>query len=123
MRVFGLFPKNADFFMPPYEWYNDSISVWTRKLGLKLVNYTSGTRSNADYTTPDMGLGYVDSETIMQSIFDFERESKSGLNGFVLLLHVGTDPNRTDKLYNRLDELVIQLKQRGYQFLSFKSVF
>jgi peptidoglycan/xylan/chitin deacetylase (PgdA/CDA1 family) len=122
MKEFGIRREDALFFMPPYEWYNDSISAWTKKLGLQLVNYTPGTRSNADYTTPDMGSRYVDSETVMQSIFNYERVSKSGLNGFILLLHVGTDAKRSDKFYYRLNELIINLKQRGYQFLSFRSV-
>lgn len=122
MREFGIRREQASFFMPPYEWYNDSISAWTNKLGLQLVNYTPGTRSNADYTTPDMGSRYVDSETIMQSIFNHERASKIGLNGFILLLHVGTDAKRTDKFYDRLNELITELKQQGYQFLSLRSV-
>ncbi|MBK8501645.1 MAG: polysaccharide deacetylase family protein [Saprospiraceae bacterium] len=120
MEEFGIHREDASFFMPPFEWYNDSISIWTKKLGFKLVNYTQGTRSNADYTTPDMDVRYVDSETIMQSILHFERES--GLNGFILLLHVGTDPGRTDKFYSRLDELISELRRRGYRFLSLKSV-
>ncbi len=39
-------------------WYNAQISAWTAERGLTLVNFTPGTRSNADYTTPDMGDRY-----------------------------------------------------------------
>jgi len=38
------------------------------------------------------------------------------LNGFILLVHFGTDERRTDKLYNRLDEIITELKRRGYSF-------
>ena len=110
-------------YLPAYEWYNDSISIWTNELGQQLVNYTPGTRSNADYTTPDMGARYVDSETIMQSIFQYEKKDPHGLNGFILLLHVGTDPQRTDKFYFRLPEMLDRLQGLGYQFLSFKNVY
>jgi endoglucanase len=122
MQKFGLSIKDAPLFMPPYEWYNDSISAWTRDLGLHLINFTPGTRSNADYTTPDMGNRYVDSETIMKSIFQYEKKDPSGLNGFILLLHVGTDSRRTDKFYNRLRELIAGLRGRGYEFQSLKEV-
>jgi len=108
--------EQATYFLPPYEWYNDTIANWTKQLGLELVNFTPGTRSNADYTFPEMGSKYVDSETVMQSILTYEQQEKDGLNGFILLLHIGTDPRRSDKFYNRLDEMVTTLKDRGYEF-------
>ncbi len=122
MENFGLNRQGSPFFMPPFEWYNDSISKWTNEFGCQLINFTPGTRSNADYTTPDMGSRYVDSATIMQSIFEYEDKSGTGLNGFILLLHVGTDPKRTDKFYHRLPELLYHLDESGYRFLSLKSV-
>lgn len=112
----GIGIKPAHYFLPPYEWYNDSIAAWTKKMGLQLVNYSPGTRSNADYTYPELGNKYVDSKTILQSIFDYEKQSANGLNGFILLLHIGTDPRRTDKLYNHLPELITSLKKLGYRF-------
>lgn len=123
MEEFGLRMEGSHYFMPAYEWYNDSISSWTHGLGHQLVNYTPGTRSNADYTTPDMASRYVDSEIIMQSIFQYEQKDPNGLNGFILLLHVGTDPRRTDKFYYRLPEMLDRLQGLGYQFLTFKNVF
>ncbi len=116
MREFGIEKEESYFFMPPYEWYNDSISIWTEELGLQLVNFTPGTRSNADYTTPDMGDRYVSSADIMKSIFSYERNNPTGLNGFILLLHVGTDSKRTDKFYYKLEELVSRLRTLGYRF-------
>ena len=58
---------------------------------------------------------YVSSEAILQSIKDYEAKDPAGLNGFILLLHVGVSPERTDKFYNRLDELLDWLKSKGYQ--------
>ncbi|KAA3630453.1 MAG: polysaccharide deacetylase family protein [Bacteroidetes bacterium] len=116
MVRFGIEKKDAPFYMPPYEWYNQQISDWTRELGLLLVNFTPGTRSNADYTTPDMGSRYISSQQIFENIINYERESTYGLNGFILLVHIGTHPDRTDKLYNKLPELIKVLKTLGYQF-------
>jgi peptidoglycan/xylan/chitin deacetylase (PgdA/CDA1 family) len=89
---------------------------------LQLINYSPGTRSTADYTYPEMAERYTSSEEIYRSIIDFEANSPNGLNGFILLLHVGTDPRRTDKLYERLDELVNELKSRGYRFVGIKEL-
>jgi len=116
MARMGVDTARALFFMPPYEWYNTTISEWAASLGLVLVNFTPGTTSNADYTTPDMGPRYVPSDSILARILRLETESPSGLNGFVLLIHIGTDPRRTDKLYRRLDWLLSLLSGRGYRF-------
>jgi peptidoglycan/xylan/chitin deacetylase (PgdA/CDA1 family) len=101
--------------MPAYEWYNDQISAWTSELGLTLINYSPGTRSHADYTTPDLDH-YISSDAILQSIVSYEAKDGHDLNGFILLSHVGTAPERTDKFYLRLDELIAYLKRRGYRF-------
>lgn len=110
----GIDAHQAQIFLPPYEWYNDSISVWTGEYGIKIINFTPGIISNADYTIPSMGKQYRSSDEIIESILNVEE--KNGLNGMIMLLHIGTHPERTDKLYNRLDELISKLKARGYSF-------
>ncbi|MEM1134621.1 MAG: polysaccharide deacetylase family protein [Bacteroidota bacterium] len=117
MYAIGIKKNEATFYLPPYEWYNDSISVWGQELGLQLVNFTSGTRSNADYTAPTM-KNYVSSEEIYHSILKYESKKLYGLNGFIMLIHVGTSPKREDKFYKKLSKLISNLKHRGYQFLS-----
>ena len=109
--------EDAKYFLPPYEWYNDSIAIWTKEMGLQLINFSPGTRSNADYTYPEMGKKYVTSDAVMKSILKYETDSKNGLNGFILLTHFGTDPRRTDKFYDHLLTLIKELKQRGYEFV------
>jgi peptidoglycan/xylan/chitin deacetylase (PgdA/CDA1 family) len=104
-----------NYFLPPYEWYNDTIAAWTKLRNIQLINFTPGTLSNADYTTPEM-KNYRSSETIYNSIINYERTQPSGLNGFILLLHIGTDPKRTDKFYKRLPHLIKYLKIKGYHF-------
>lgn len=123
MGEFGINTDNARFFLPPYEWYNDSIAAWTNESGLQLVNFTGGTRSNADYTFPEMGSQYADSRTIYNSIIEFEQQSVFGLNGFILLIHIGTDPRRTDKFYFYLPQLLDELKNCGYRFVRIDELF
>jgi peptidoglycan/xylan/chitin deacetylase (PgdA/CDA1 family) len=113
MQSFGIKPEAATYFLPPYEWYNQTIANWTDEMGLKLINFSSGTRSNADYTYPEMGRAYCSSEEIYQSIVDYEKQHS--LNGFILLLHVGTDARRKDKFYDKLPQLLTFLKQKDYK--------
>lgn len=114
MAGFGISPEKAPFFVPPYEWYNAESIDWSRQLGLKVISFTPGILSNADYTTPAMS-NYRSSETILKEIKAFEKKDPNGLNGCIMLIHLGTAPERTDKFYNRLGELVHYLKQKGYQ--------
>lgn len=117
MARFGIEKADAPFYLPPYEWYNDRISRWTADHGLQLINYTPGTRSHADYTTPDLP-NYLDSETIYQSIVEYEARAPNGLNGFLLLSHIGTDAARTDKFYLRLEKLIEWLKSEDYDLVN-----
>lgn len=117
MDRFGIPREEARYYIPPYEWYNDSISTWTADLGFILINFTPGTLSTADYTTPDMGVRYRTSDVIYESIIRYEQDQPYGLNGFILLLHIGTHPDRRDKFYERLDELITYLKSRSYELL------
>lgn len=115
MKQAGIERNDARLFIPPYEWYNDSIAAWTQQMDLQLVNYTPGTKSTADYTYPGL-KNYRSSEEIFRSITGYEKNSVSGLNGFVLLVHIGTDPRRTDKFYRKLPALISYLKKKGYRF-------
>jgi peptidoglycan/xylan/chitin deacetylase (PgdA/CDA1 family) len=104
--------------MPPYEWYNQQIIDWSRKLGLEVINFTPGTGTNADYTAPEMN-NYKSSHEIFENLKEFEK--KNGLSGAIILIHPGTEPERTDKFYYKLDELIEYFKNRGYQFKSIKT--
>ncbi len=114
MEKIGLKISKPRYYMPPFEWYNQEISNWSNLHGVQIVNFTPGTSSNADYTTPDMN-SYRSSDEIYNNVLNLE-ESEN-LNGHMMLIHIGTDPRRTDKLYNRLDDLIKELKKRGYEFV------
>lgn len=114
MKEFGIRKEDARYFLPPYEWYNDSIAKWTENMGFKLINMTHGTLSHADYTSPEM-KNYRSSAEIFKSIVQHEEHNNTGLNGFMLLMHIGTDDSRTDKLYYYLEPLIEYLKNRGYE--------
>ena len=114
MAPFGITPASAPLFMPPYEYYNATISSWARSMGLQLVNYTSGTYTNGDYTTPDMPH-YYSSRFILDKLLSVE--ASEGLNGHILLIHLGTADARTDKFYTHLPQLIRTLRRRGYSFV------
>lgn len=116
MATLGIKKHEATYFIPPFEWYNKKIVEWAAALQVRLINFTPGTRSPADYTVPGM-KNYESSERIYQSIMSFESRHPAGLNGFILLSHIGTDPQRTDKFYFKLHQLITELRGKGYRFV------
>jgi peptidoglycan/xylan/chitin deacetylase (PgdA/CDA1 family) len=109
-------PRNR-FFIPPYEWWNDDIARWCNEIGIALFNFTPGSKTNADYTYPEMGSAYKSSQELLDHVKKLSKQP-NGLNGYILLIHAGTDPRRNDKMYNRLHELIGFLKSEGYQIKS-----
>jgi len=122
MSQFGIDTEKARYFLPPYEWYNDSVASWCEQYGLRLLNFTPGTSSNQDWTYPELGSQYLSSNIIYNRILDYEGQHKDGLNGFILLTHFGTDARRPDKFYNRLDDLINELDHRGYRFVTLQDM-
>lgn len=105
------------YWIPSYEWYNQEIADWSRELGLNVVCFTPGTRANADYTE-DHATNFVSSKMIFDSIIKKEKEDPHGLNGFILMLHLGVGQGRTDKMHECFGELMDHLEARGYQFVT-----
>jgi peptidoglycan/xylan/chitin deacetylase (PgdA/CDA1 family) len=102
------------YFIPPFEWWDATVAGWCRDMGVQVINFTPGTGTNADYTFPEMGAAYRSSDTLVQRLLRFER--RQGLHGAMVLVHVGTDPRRTDRFFERLPLLIDILRGRGYRF-------
>ena len=114
---FGLNKQNAQFFMPPFEYYNSTISAWARDKGLRLVNLTPGILTCYDYTYPGIKDGkYRDSQSLYDSLMQYERLHT--LNGAIVMMHLGTVPQRVDKFYDRLDDIIAVLQAKGYRMVT-----
>ena len=113
LEKYGLDVSQIKWYLPPYEYYNRDHVRLIASQGQNTVNFTPGLRTAADYTTPDMP-NYMSSQALIDQLFAFEAEK--GLNGSIILIHPGTHPDRKDKLYSRLDEIIKNLKKKGYGF-------
>lgn len=111
---FGVSRSRVRYFLPAYEHYNQEIVEWAKEMNLTLVNYTPGTRSNADYTG-EGDKNFVSSKVIFESIISKEKQDPNGLKGFLLLLHIGSGPGRADKFHTRFGELLDYLAVNGYR--------
>jgi peptidoglycan/xylan/chitin deacetylase (PgdA/CDA1 family) len=112
----GVKRSDIRYFLPAFEQSNQEMAMWSKEIGLTLIEYTPGTRSNADYTG-EADKNFVSSQSIYNSIINKDRKDPHGLNGFILLLHLGSGPGRTDKFSNYFGALLDYLQGRGYQFV------
>ena len=112
----GVRRASVRFFLPPFEYYNRAVVDWSAEVGLTLINFTPGTRANADYMA-DADKHFISSQKIFDSILQRERDDAHGLNGFILLLHLGSGPERTDKFAAHFGELFTALAAKGYEFV------
>ena len=113
---FGVRRPQIRYFLPPYEHYNQEIVDWSKAMGLTLVNFTPGTRSNADYTG-EADKNFVSSKTIFDSIVRQGAAGPARPEWILLLLHIGSGPGRADKFPARFGELLDYLAGKGYQFV------
>jgi peptidoglycan/xylan/chitin deacetylase (PgdA/CDA1 family) len=109
----GVDLPEVSWFMPSYEHFNTETVRVAASMGLELLHLTPGILTRADYTTPDMP-SYRSSRDLLKQLYEFEK--KNGLYGAVLLIHPGTEPARTDKLYDNLDGMIRRLERKGYVF-------
>lgn len=115
LRALGALPAGEQvYFVPPYEWYNREQAAWCKERDVQLINFTPGTGSNRDYAS-EGDRAFVPSQRIYDDILAFERKSTHGLNGFLLLLHLGS--GRRDPFHPHLGSLCDELVMRGYELV------
>jgi endoglucanase len=109
----GLTRQQPVFFIPPYEYYNYDQAKWSQDLGVTIFNFTPGSGSNRDYMRED-DPHFPSSQKIYDDILAYERKDPHGLNGYLLLLHLGS--GRKDPFHTRLGSLCDELTKHGYEF-------
>ena len=102
------------YFIPPYEWYNHDQVEWATAMDVRLFNFTPGSGSNRDWI-PETDAKFLSSEAIVSGVLDYEQSAPDGLNGFVLLFHLGS--TRIDLMDHELGPLISAIKTRGYRFV------
>lgn len=117
MRSIGLPGEVAGgWYIPPYEWWNEEVANWLNESGVRLFSCTPGLGTPADYTYPEMGASYKTNKQIRAILDKVMEQQPTGLNVAILLIHVGTDPRRKEKLYHELKDIIQMVKRNGYSF-------
>ncbi|MDE6353236.1 MAG: polysaccharide deacetylase family protein, partial [Muribaculaceae bacterium] len=113
---FGIVRDSALYLVPSYEWYNAEHIDAFKSAGLSPINLSPGIETYRDYTTPDLSY-YTPSDVIWKQFLD--RESTHGVDGAIILIHLGTDSTRNDKFYRYLPAMLDTLTAHGYSIERF----
>ena len=114
LAAIGAVQRNRPlFFIPPYEHFNRDQVKWSRSMDVTLINFTPGSGSNRDYAK-EGDPHFASAQKIYDDILAYERKDPHGLNGFLLLMHLGS--GRKDPFHTKLGPLCDELRKRGYEF-------
>ena len=110
LRAIGALSDRAQpvHFIPPYEWFNHDQVNWAAKMNVLLFNFTPGSGSNRDWA-PESEKSFVPSQQIIDDVLRYETKDPHGMNGFILLMHLGSQ--RKDKTFLLLEPMIVELKK------------
>lgn len=101
------------YWRAPYGELNREILRWAAEAGYKHIGWSERC-DTWDWVADTSSTLYRSNGEILEHIL--EVEEKSGLEGKILLMHLGTE-REYDFPYLTLQKMIQQLKERGYRFL------
>ncbi len=105
------------FWRAPYGEINRELIRWAATLGYRHVGWTRSGRMSLDtldWVADKKSSLYRSSDEILKRIWDFEKKDSHGLNGGVVLMHLGSHRN-SDFPHEKLPELLSTLKAKKYR--------
>jgi peptidoglycan/xylan/chitin deacetylase (PgdA/CDA1 family) len=112
----------SPFWRAPYGEHNGEIRAWAAEAGYRHVGWTRDAASREDLDSRDWVADptskiYRSSREIRDRILGFGQSSAQGLNGGIVLMHLGTG-RRSDPAHARLPEILDGLAARGYRLVT-----
>jgi len=113
----------APVWRAPYGEHNVEIRKWAAELGYVHVAWTanSKTRQNMDSLdwVPNSSFpGYFPALLIKDRLLSFGQNEPEQANGAVVLMHLGSQRDESDRLDKWLPDIIRTLRQRGYEFIT-----
>lgn len=112
----------APIWRAPYGEHNAEIRQWAAKAGFKHIGWTTGrgwaeTGDTMDWVADKESSAYHSSDEIVNKVLNFMKDGKSGANGTILLMHLGT--NRAEDFpHKRLPEMITAFQKKGYELVT-----
>jgi peptidoglycan/xylan/chitin deacetylase (PgdA/CDA1 family) len=109
----------APFWRAPFGEHNPEIRGWAAEVGYRHVSWTRGAGTAEDLDTRDWVADrssriYRSREEIAAHLVAFGQGRPEGLNGGIVLMHLGSH-RRTDRPHESLPEILRTLQEQGYR--------
>ena len=106
------------FWRAPFGEINQEILVWAASMGYRHISWThsgsSGmTMDSHDWVNNKESELYKSADEIRDALFQFEAIDENGLNGAIVLMHLGSTRN-TENLYKSLPDIIDGFREKGY---------
>ena len=100
------------FWRAPFGEYNDKILTWAAEAGYLHI-YWTGSFDTHDWVTDESSELFRTPDDIYERILTIEEEQRAGLNGVIMLMHLGS--HRTENhVYEVLPKLIRTIRDKGY---------
>jgi peptidoglycan/xylan/chitin deacetylase (PgdA/CDA1 family) len=112
----------APYWRAPYGEHNAEIRAWAAEAGYRHISWTRGAGTAEDLDTRDWVADrssriYRSRDEIAARILEFGQERREGLNGGIVLMHLGTR-RQTDRPHEGLPHLLKTLQNQGYRVVT-----
>jgi peptidoglycan/xylan/chitin deacetylase (PgdA/CDA1 family) len=100
------------YWRAPFGEYNNDILTWAAEAGYLHI-YWTGSFDTHDWVADESSSLYQTPVEIYDSIMTEEKASLHGLNGVIILMHLGSQRNG-NHIYQMLPRLIKSMRDRGY---------
>jgi peptidoglycan/xylan/chitin deacetylase (PgdA/CDA1 family) len=112
----------APFWRAPFGEHNGEIRAWAAEIGYRHISWTRGAGAAEDLDTRDWvadrsSRSYRSREEIVDRLLAFGQGRPEGLNGGIVLMHLGTN-RRSDRPHEALPKILATLQGRGYRLVN-----
>jgi peptidoglycan/xylan/chitin deacetylase (PgdA/CDA1 family) len=114
----------APLWRAPYGERNRQICRWAHTCGYLHVGWRQGrswrqTLDTNDWVPDEETPGYHSPDEVLEKILNLARQSPYGINGGIVLMHLGTVRKNPDQQVHRvLGRLIDSLRELGYHFVT-----
>jgi peptidoglycan/xylan/chitin deacetylase (PgdA/CDA1 family) len=111
--------KMAPFWRAPYGEHNAEIRQWAAALGYRHVGWTRGrswqeSMDTMDWVADTTSGAYHTAEEILAHLMKMTETEANGINGGIILTHLGSARQDGDHFYTVLPRLIAGLRQKNY---------
>ncbi len=114
--------KMAPYWRAPYGEHNAEIRQWAAELGYRHIGWTKGRNwqeslDTMDWVADTTSKAYHTSEEILAHLMKLADEEVPGLNGGIILTHLGSLRQDGDHFYTVLPRLINMLREKNYHLV------